>query len=65
MSESIKRPEPKRVLQLFDPIAQKVYRHWTAKDRLEWLGNTLKLYWSAMLHAEAMTDQIRDKKNDD
>jgi hypothetical protein len=40
-------PEPKRVLQHFDREAQEAYRHWTAKQRLDWLADINELYWSA------------------
>lgn len=58
--------EPKRILQIFDPVAQAAYRNWSAKDRLEWLGSIQKLYWAAIDQQNAsQPGMVRDKDKND
>lgn len=48
MSENDVFPEPKRILQIYDPVAQAAYKNWSAHDKLEWLAAIIELYWAAL-----------------
>ena len=37
--------EPRRALQVYDPVAQLQFKKWTTKDKLEWLESLLGIYW--------------------
>jgi hypothetical protein len=41
-----KERAPRRMVQMFDPVAQETYRNWSAELKLEWLESLLKLYWA-------------------
>ena len=59
-------PEPRRILQIFDPVAQEAYRDWSAKDKLEWLEAIQKLYWAAIAQQTApQPEMVRDKDKKD
>ena len=45
-----KEREPRRIVQMFDPIAQADYKDWSPQLKLEWLESILKMYWSARRH---------------
>jgi hypothetical protein len=48
-----KEREPRRIVQMFDPLAQAAYKDWTPKQKLDWLQAINKMYWAARTQANA------------
>ena len=53
MNEALVMPEPKRILQIYDPVAQSAFQSWSAKDKLEWLEAINRLYWAAVRQTQS------------
>ncbi|OGR89544.1 MAG: hypothetical protein A2992_03850 [Elusimicrobia bacterium RIFCSPLOWO2_01_FULL_59_12] len=55
-------PESRRILQIFDPVAQRAYKNWSAKDKLMWLEDVLKMYWAGLGQITPIQpERVRDK----
>lgn len=48
-------PDPRRLLQIYDPQAQINFQSWTAKDKLEWLEAINQLYWAGRVQSGSST----------